>query len=108
MATNLVYGVSKRGQKTLIHNNYEFWRLKDNSNGETLWRCSKHQIFKCKAMLKTANDRIAGRTDPDHTHSGNVSTALARQAIGKMKSLMTENIATPSASQGAVVVKELR
>ena len=99
------FGVTKRGQRSVIYRNYEFWKYRDNNKGETLWRCSKHQIFKCKATLKTnKDDAILGNTAPDHTHSGNVANALARQAIGKMKDHMSENIATPSASQGSVVV----
>ena len=44
------------------------------------------------------------KSDAEHNHSGNVATVFARQAIGNMKKHMTENIATPSASQGTVVV----
>jgi hypothetical protein len=88
---------------TLIHENYEFWKYRENNQGQTLWRCIKHQVFKCKATLKTAEGEIVGQLHPEHNHSGNVATALGRKAVGQMKSHMTENIATPSASQGAVI-----
>ena len=35
--------------------------------------------------MKTVGDVVIGNLSPEHTHSGNVSSALARQAIGKMK-----------------------
>lgn len=89
---------------TLIHNNYEFWKDKENKQGQTVWVCTKNRVFKCPARLKTENKRVIGNSNPDHNHSGNVATALARKAIGKMKEHMTETIATPSASQGSVVV----
>jgi hypothetical protein len=54
--------------------------------------------------MKTKNGAIIGNLAPEHTHGGNVANAFARQAIAQMKDHMTENIATPSASQGAVVV----
>ena len=88
----------------MIHNNYEFWKLKDNSQGQTLWRCNKYRVFKCPARLKTFDSNVIGNRNPDHNHSGNVATAMARKAIGQMKQHMTETIATPSSSQGSVVV----
>jgi hypothetical protein len=104
MADRGEFGVSKRGKRTFIYNNFEFWEHKHNNQGQTFWRCIKHQVFKCKASVKTAGLVVIGNLNPEHTHTGNVANSLARQAIGKMKQHMTENIATPSASQGAVVV----
>ena len=100
----LEFGMTKRGKRTLIYNGFEFWKKHVNQDDETLWRCCKRERFHCKATVKTAFDRIIGKSDPLHTHSGNAANALARQAVGKMKEIMTQNIATPSASQGAVVV----
>ena len=37
-----------------------------------------------------------------NTHEGNVATAVASQAVGFMKSKMTETVATSSAAQGSV------
>jgi hypothetical protein len=105
MSSATEFGVSKRGRMTLIHNNYEFWKDKENKQGQTVWVCTKNRVFKCPARLKTENKRVIGNSNPDHNHSGNVATALARKAIGKMKEHMTETIATPSASQGSVVVR---
>jgi len=104
MATGLEFGMSKRGKRTLVYNHYEFWHHKDNSKGGSLWRCSKFEVFKCKARMKTRDDVVTSSEAPEHTHTGNVSNALARKAVGKMKEHMTETLATPSASQGAVVV----
>lgn len=98
------FGLSTRGKRTLLHRNYEFWRKKENAQGQTHWRCCKHQIFKCKAKLVTDGDGvIIGNQSPDHTHSGNVAMALARKAVGVMKEKMTETVATPSSSSGAVM-----
>jgi hypothetical protein len=88
----------------LIHNSYEFWRYKDNLEGETIWRCCKHQTFHCKAKLVTDATGVVGNATPEHTHNGNVATALARKAVHDMKKKMEETVATPSTSQGAVVV----
>lgn len=104
MAERLQYGISKRGKQTLIYDHFEYWKYKDNSSGQTLWRCCKREIFKCKATLKTSGDTMINMSTPEHTHMGNASNALARRAIGEMKKHMTETLATPSASQGAVVV----
>lgn len=98
------FGLSKRGKRTLIHLNYEYWRKRCNEQGKTEWRCCKHQVFNCKARLFTNGDNvIIGDQSPDHTHSGNVALALARKAIGNMKEKMTETVATPSSSCGAVM-----
>lgn len=104
MAGHVEFGISKRGKRTLILNNFEFWQYRENNQGQTLWRCIKREVFNCKATAKTVGNVVVGNLSAEHTHSGNVATALARQAVGKMKAHMTENIATPSASQGAVVV----
>ena len=98
------FGVSKRGNRTLLYENCEFWAQRVNGRGETNWRCTKLRIFKCKAMVTTINDNIVGDQHPDHNHGGNVANALASKAVAKMKDHMEENIATPSASQGAVIV----
>lgn len=98
------FSLSKRGKRTLIYHGFEFWLNRENNKGETLWRCSKRESSKCKATVRTKNDAVIGNPDPDHTHTGNPANCLARQAMSRMKQHMTENIATPSASQGAVIV----
>lgn len=103
MADVVDFGVSKRGKRTLIYHNYEFWFDSLNSKGQTIWRCSKRQACKCYARVKTEGNVVIGKPGPDHTHTGNIANALSRKAVGKMKEHMAENIATPSASQGSVV-----
>jgi hypothetical protein len=98
------FSLSKRGKRTLLHHGFEFWKHRENNKGETVWRCSKHESSKCKALVRTKDDAVIGGQDHEHTHTGNAGKSLARQAIGAMKKHMTENIATPSASQGAVLV----
>lgn len=103
MSTTTYFGVSKRGKRTLIHLNFEYWRVRENSEGQTKWRCCKCETFHCRATLLTAGDVIIGKQSPDHTHNGNVATALARKAIGDMKKKMKETVATPSSSSGSVM-----
>jgi len=97
--------VSKRGRKTFIYRNFEFWLYRENRKGQTLWRCSKRETFKCRATLKTFEGTVVETSNPDHTHTGNVANALARKAINDMKVRMTDTIATPSASQGAIITQ---
>src|ERR1700759_670218 len=80
---NLTWGVSERGKRTAIVNNFEY--------------------CKCKGTRRTRGDNFIGHLMSEHTHGGNVANALARQAIARMKEHMVEAIATPSASQGVVV-----
>jgi FLYWCH zinc finger domain len=80
MCSALEYGISKRGERTLIYQNFEYWRIKDNAKGHIFWRCSLHQRFECKARLKTDNNRVIGNQTPKHTHSDNVAHDLAIDA----------------------------
>src|SRR5271170_4920384 len=103
MASELEYGVSKRGSRTLIYRNFEYWQHKIYSSGKVLWKCSKYQTFKCRALLNTNGEAVVGNAEPEHTHSGNVATSRARQAVGRMKRIMEDVIATPSAAQGTII-----
>jgi FLYWCH zinc finger domain len=73
MPSTIRYGMTKRGQRTVIYLNYEYWRFKDYVNGHMLWRCSMHQRSHCKAMLMTHDNRVIGNKCPKHTHSGNAA-----------------------------------
>ena len=64
---------------------------------------SKYQSMQCKARLITSGNRIVSNHQPEHTHSDNVATALARKAVGEMKTKMNEMNATSSSSQASVV-----
>lgn len=98
----IVYGTSCRGKQTIIFRNYEYLKECDNVCGTTSWRCRQYVAFKCKARLVTEGGRLIRETQPEHTHAGNVATALARKAVGDMKDAMGDLMATPSASQAAV------
>jgi FLYWCH zinc finger domain len=80
MPFTIKYGVTKRGQRTAIHLNYEFWRFKDYVKRRTLWRCSRHQRFHCKAMLMTDDSTVIGNQFPEHTHTANATIKPARKA----------------------------
>ena len=79
----LVFGTSERGGKTLIYRNFEYYKERDNVSGTTSWRCCKYQQFKCKARLVTSNGRVVADRQPDHSHEGNIATALARRAVAE-------------------------
>ena len=98
----LVFGISTRGKPTVILRNYEYVKECDNACGTSSWRCRQHVSLKCKARLVTKDGRLIRETQPEHTHAGNVATALARKAVGEMKDAMGDLMATPSASQAAV------
>ena len=100
---DITWGVSQRGHKTLIYRCFEYKKYRENKKGETVWRCIKIDTCKCRATLKTVGDVFAGHLVEDHNHYGNASTALARKAVGEMKTHMMEAIATPSSSQAAVI-----
>ena len=104
METVVRFGRSQRGRDTLIAGHFEYCYEKTNEAGVKVWRCSKRQMFHCKAFIKTKDDRVCNDEMPQHTHGGNVATALAKKAVSEMKNRMTETIATPSSSQAAVVV----
>ena len=62
MATT--FGTSKCGKRTLIDFNYEYWRIRENPEGQTQWRCCRYESFKCKAKLLTFNDVVVGEQSP--------------------------------------------
>ena len=70
MAQALEFGFTKRGRRTIIYNNFEFWKHRDNANGKAKWLCCKQEVFHCKAQLVTEGDRVVGDQDPEHTHNG--------------------------------------
>jgi hypothetical protein len=50
----------------------------------------------------TTGERLISDRQPEHTHEGNVGTAMARKAVGEMKVMMEQLGATPSAAIGAI------
>ena len=97
-----IYGATKRGNKSLIYNGFEFWHHKSLKNGSVVWRCCKHQSFKCKAKVVAKELLIVGSKNPEHSHGGNNSTALARRAVGEMKLRLVDTLANPSVVQASV------
>ncbi|KII62715.1 hypothetical protein RF11_12596 [Thelohanellus kitauei] len=84
MTDNIQFGIIKRGNLSVIYNGHEYWKYKETSPGRVTWRCIKLEVFKCKATLTTLNDTYLHQNF-DHNHGGNLSTALARKAVGMMK-----------------------
>src|SRR4051812_26086014 len=102
-----IFDCTVRGQRTVIYRGFEYWKKRDYVNGTTAWRCREFQHLQCKASLVTSVSRIVSNRLPDHTHEGNIATALAptalrANAVGEMKDRMTEVLATPSSSQASV------
>jgi len=79
---DVVFGTSSKGKRTVIYRNFEYIKERENRCGTTSWRCQKFQSMQCKAHLVTSGDRVVSNRQPEHTHSGNVATALARKAVG--------------------------
>jgi hypothetical protein len=101
MATVGVHGTSQRGSPTFILNNYEYWKKRCNGAGQTEWKCCKCQVLSCPARITTVGLRVVSSV-PEHNHEGNCATAMARHAVGQMKTKMRDTVASPSAAQGAV------
>ena len=92
------FGYSNRGKPTVIYRNFEYIKDCDNVRGTTSWRCRLYQRMKCKARLVTSGNRVVSNRQPDHTHTGNIATALARKAVGEMKQTVgTMNVTSRSA-----------
>lgn len=104
-----VYGVSRRGSQTFIYRGYEFWRLKDMTGGRVVWRCSQSNRNRCKASVVTKGVVVVSPTDDcvvdrgRHNHAANRAAALARQAVGEMKRILEESLATPKDAQASVL-----
>src|ERR1700759_4303679 len=64
----MAVGTKKRGKRTVIHRNYEYWMHRVNNNGSVMWYCSKHQTKRCKARLVTIGERLISDRQPEHTH----------------------------------------
>jgi len=58
---------------------------------------SKYAVQSALGYLRRSY--IVSNRQSEHTHSGNVAIALARKAVGDMKTKMTERNATSSSSQ---------
>ena len=84
-ADSVIFGVSKRGHPTVLYKSFEYLQVRVNKNGEIYWRCKLYYNYKCNAHLKTLGDIIVSHSDVEHNHQGNISTSLARLAVGKMK-----------------------
>jgi len=97
-----IYGASTKGRPTVIYKNFEYGKVRENQNGEIYWRCKMYFSLKCKAHLKTLNNRIITNENQEHNHHGNISTSLARLAVAQMKEKMGETSATTAAVVGTV------
>lgn len=98
----LEFGKSQRGNKTLIYKNFEYVKEVENVSGTTAWRCKFKNKYKCKGRVVTADGGVVDEKQPEHNHSGNVATSLARKAVGEMKETMGALMATPSSTQASV------
>ena len=101
----LEYGISSKGKPTVLYRNFEYVKDKENVCGTIARRCRHHQTMKCKARLTTSGDRVVSSWDPGHNHTGNVSTARARKAVGEMKNKITDLTVAPPSSQAAVMLE---
>jgi len=87
------FGVTTKGKQMVLRKQFEFVKHREYGNGTIQWRCKLYQKCRCQARITTDGDDIVS-VDPEHNHSGNRETALARQAVGEMKTNMSELSAT--------------
>ena len=102
MADEAVYGISKRGEKTLIYRGFEFWQHRTKADGHIIWRCNKNCVCKCKATIEASGIQVVGTRVVEHNPEGNVATPLARRAVGKMKAAVLNTLSNPSTVRAAV------
>jgi len=62
-ADSITIGVSTKGRPTAIYKNFEYFKVRENKNGDVYWRCKMYQSYKCKALFKTSEDRIVSSND---------------------------------------------
>ena len=60
MADKAVYGISKRGKKTLIYRGFEFWQHRVKVDGQIIWRCNKNWNKICGAQSRGKRGYRAG------------------------------------------------
>jgi len=79
------YGNSEHGKATFVYRGYEFWRPGDIVLRQTNMQFGvviKYRIFKYKDTTEAAGYNVVGTRTRKHNHEGNLSTALARRAVG--------------------------
>ena len=59
-------------------------------------------MCKCKATIEASGIQVVGTRVVEHNHEGNVATALARRAVGKMKAAVLNTLSNPSTVRAAV------
>jgi len=93
---------SKVGKETFIFNGFEYYTHRVNNEGIKFWRCCKARSIKCKANLVSDGTKVIRINVADHNHESNVARVLARKAVGKMKTTISNTQAGCSATQGMV------
>ena len=96
MENKAMYGISKRGRKTLIYQDFEFWQHRIKNDGNIMWRCNKSRELKCKATIEAADSNVVSLGVVEHNHESNVASALAKLAVSTMKKQITESSSNPS------------
>ncbi len=66
-------------------------------------RCSQFTSVKCRVTIVTNDVTVVRNENPEHTHDAYASTVLAKRAVGQIKRLLADNLATPSATQATVI-----
>lgn len=82
MENQATYGISKRGQNTLLYRGFEFWLHRQLKSGSIVWRCCKNRTFKCKAKVIANGLIVVGNKVPEHTHAGNNSRGWHAVRLG--------------------------
>src|SRR6218665_2783419 len=93
---------SKVGKETFIFNGFEYYTHRVNNEGIKFWCCCKARSIKCKANLVSDGMKVIRINVADHNHESNVARVLARKAVGKMKTTISNIQAGCSAMQGMI------
>ena len=86
----ILFGITSKGKRLVIYEDYEFVRHRQYANGNVQWRCKCYQTKKCRARITTKEDEIVSKETPIHSHTGSKERVLARQAVAEMKEKMSE------------------
>lgn len=75
---------SEKGKDRLVFQNHIFYFERKNAVGKKFWKCSKYQIYKCKARVHTRGNAIETHMGV-HSHTVDPSVISAAQAYNNIK-----------------------
>lgn len=94
----VAFGVTSRGNPSVIYNKYEFVKHREYANGTIQWRCAQYQKSRCRARLTINRDTIVRGHNLIHQHStNNKKPVLFLVAASELKDAITQlNVSSAS------------